>query len=249
MTGTRAAFVCAAVVFILQWGWGPRYPIFRDEFYYLACADHLAWGYVDHPPFSIAVLAAWRAVFGDSIVALRVLPSLAAAAIVLLTSGLAGALGGGGYARTLAAVAILAAPTVFGTTGFYSMNAFDFLFWLAAAHLLVRLAAAEAFVAHNTLNHATVDTADARLGLVAAGKTYYDLRAALDRLGLTEAELERRGIRIFKPAVLWPMDPGSVRHFARGLDTIVVVEEKRALVEAMTGLVRSTRWTPTKVDV
>ena len=94
-----------------------------------------------------------------------------------------------------------------------------------------RLAAAEAFVAHNSLNRATVDTAEARVGLVAAGKTYYDLRAALDRLGLTEAELERRGIRIFKPAVLWPMDPGSVRHFARGLDTIVVVEEKRAFVE------------------
>jgi 4-amino-4-deoxy-L-arabinose transferase-like glycosyltransferase len=98
---------------------------------------------VDHPPFSIAVLWAWRAVFGDSIVALRVLPSLAAAAIVLLTSGLAGALGGGVFARTLAAVAVLAAPTVFGITGFYSMNAFDFLFWLAAAHLLVRLVRAE----------------------------------------------------------------------------------------------------------
>jgi hypothetical protein len=135
--------VCAAAIFILQMGWGPRYPIFRDEFYYLACADHLAWGYVDHPPFSIVVLAAWRAVFGDSIVALRVLPSLAAAAIVLLTSGLAGALGGGAFARTLAGVAVLAAPTVFGITGFYSMNAFDFLFWLAAAHLLVRLVRAE----------------------------------------------------------------------------------------------------------
>lgn len=136
--------LCAAAAFILQMGWGPRYPVFRDEFYYLACADHLAWGYVDHPPFSIAVLAAWRAVFGDSIVALRVLPSLAAAAIVLLTSGLADALGGEGFARILAAVAVLAAPTVFGITGFYSMNAFDFIFWLVAAHLLARLASSGA---------------------------------------------------------------------------------------------------------
>src|SRR5688500_538811 len=137
-----AAVVCAAAILILQMGWGPRYPVFRDEFYYLACADHLAWGYVDHPPFSIAILAAWRAVFGDSIVALRALPSLAAAAVVLLTSALAGALGGDRFARTLAAVAVLAAPTVFGITGFYSMNAFDFIAWLLAAHLLVRLAGA-----------------------------------------------------------------------------------------------------------
>ena len=137
-----AVLACAALAFGLQLGWGPRYPIFRDEFYYLACADHLAWGYVDHPPLSIAVLAAWRALFGDSIVALRTLPSLAAAAVVLLTSALAGGLGGGAFARTLAAVAVLAAPTVFGITGFYSMNAFDFVFWLLAAHLLVRIGAA-----------------------------------------------------------------------------------------------------------
>ena len=94
-----------------------------------------------------------------------------------------------------------------------------------------RLVAAEAFVAHNRLNHQTVDTTSATLGIVAAGKTYYDVRSALDRMGLHEAELRRRGVRVFKPAVLWPLEPGSVREFARGLDTIVVVEEKRAFVE------------------
>ena len=138
-----AAVACAAILFGLQLGWGPRYPVFRDEFYYLACADHLAWGYVDHPPFSIAVLAAWRAVFGDSLIALRVLPSLLGAAAVLLVSGLAGALGGGTFARSFAALAMLAAPTLFGITGFYSMNAFDLCFWLGAAHLVARLARAE----------------------------------------------------------------------------------------------------------
>ena len=94
-----------------------------------------------------------------------------------------------------------------------------------------RLQAAERFVAHNNLNHSTVDTADAKIGLVAAGKTYYDLRAALDRMGFDEAALERHGIRVFKPAVLWPLESSSVRTFAQGLDTIVVVEEKRAFVE------------------
>ena len=135
---------CALAFFGLQMAFGPRYPIFRDEFYYLACADHPALGYVDHPPLSILILFVWRAIFGDSIYSLRVLPSLAGGAIVLLTSGLAGAMGGGVFARTFAAVSVLAAPTVFGITGFYSMNAFDFLFWLAGFHLVIRLTRLEA---------------------------------------------------------------------------------------------------------
>ncbi len=94
-----------------------------------------------------------------------------------------------------------------------------------------RINAANEFIAHNKLNKQTVDTADAKVGFVAAGKTYYDMIAAFDQLGLDEAELRRRGIRIFKPAVVWPLEPTSVREFADGLDTIVVVEEKRAFVE------------------
>ena len=135
----KSVWFCALAFFGLQMTFGPRYPVFRDEFYYLACADHPALGYVDHPPLSILILLVWRAIFGDSIYSLRVLPSLAGGLIVLLTSGLAGSMGGGGFARILAAVAVLAAPTVFGITGFYSMNAFDFLFWLAAFHLVIRL--------------------------------------------------------------------------------------------------------------
>ncbi len=94
-----------------------------------------------------------------------------------------------------------------------------------------RLEAVNRFVAANNLNRSTVPTADARLGIVAAGKTYYDVRAALDRMGLDQAELERRGVRVFKPAVIWPLETGAVRDFARGLDTIVVVEEKRGFME------------------
>ena len=94
-----------------------------------------------------------------------------------------------------------------------------------------RLEAATRFIAHNNLNRQTVDTADATLGIVAAGKTYYDLIAALDKLGLDEAALRHRGIRLFKPAVVWPLEPTSLRRFAEGLDTVVVVEEKRAFIE------------------
>jgi len=54
------------------------YGIFRDEFYYLACAKHLAWGYVDQPPFSIGVLRLWTLIAGDSLLSLRILSGFSA---------------------------------------------------------------------------------------------------------------------------------------------------------------------------
>ena len=96
-----------------------------------------------------------------------------------------------------------------------------------------RLEAAKAFAAANGLNRITVDTTDAWLGLVAAGKTYYDLREALRELGLDDAALRRHGIRILKVGMLYPMEPGIVQQFARGLEEILVVEEKRSFVEML----------------
>jgi indolepyruvate ferredoxin oxidoreductase len=94
-----------------------------------------------------------------------------------------------------------------------------------------RLEAAKAFAAANGLNRVVLDTADAWLGIAAAGKTYYDLREALRELGLDDAGLRQHGIRLLKIGMLFPMEPGIVRHFARGLEEIVVVEEKRSFVE------------------
>ena len=59
------------------------YGYFRDEFYYIACSDNLAWGYVDHPPWSIAILWISRFLFGDSLFAIRLLPAIAGAAVLL----------------------------------------------------------------------------------------------------------------------------------------------------------------------
>jgi hypothetical protein len=114
-----------------------EYGYFRDELYYLASTDHLAWGYVDHPPLSIAILALVRFVFGDSLVALRALPALAGAATVMLTGMIAQRLGGGWYAQGLACLAALMAPVFLGTNHVYSMNAFDLLFWTVAIWLLL----------------------------------------------------------------------------------------------------------------
>lgn len=114
------------------------YGYFRDELYYLACANHLALGYVDHPPFSVAVLAAWRAVFGDSVVSIRLVPALAGTALVYVTGRLAVTLGGGTLAAGLACLAVLCAPALVGTDHLYSINALDHLFWAVAALCVVR---------------------------------------------------------------------------------------------------------------
>jgi indolepyruvate ferredoxin oxidoreductase len=94
-----------------------------------------------------------------------------------------------------------------------------------------RLEAAKAFAAANGLNRITVPSPSAWLGIAAPGKTYYDLREALSELGLGDAELERYGIRLLKVGMLFPLEPGIVRDFARGLEEILVVEEKRSFVE------------------
>lgn len=134
-----AVYVLALAHFLLHVATSGNYGIFRDELYYLACADHLDWGYVDQPPLSIAVLAAVRAVAGESVLAIRLLPSLAGAALVVLAALMARELGGGRWAQVLAALAVAVTPEYLGLTGFYSMNALDLLFWACAILVLIRL--------------------------------------------------------------------------------------------------------------
>jgi hypothetical protein len=115
------------------------YGYFRDELYYLACTEHLALGYVDHPPLSIFFLWVTRHLLGDSLFALRLLPAVLGAATVALVGLTARQLGGGRWAGALAMAAALLAPIYLALNHFYSMNAFDLFFWSLAAYLLVRL--------------------------------------------------------------------------------------------------------------
>lgn len=94
-----------------------------------------------------------------------------------------------------------------------------------------KLEAARAFGAANQLNKVVTRSDDDWIGLVAAGKTYYDLRQALKELGLDEDALRHYGIRILKVAMLYPLDTTTLRDFARGLEEIFVIEEKRAYLE------------------
>ena len=96
-----------------------------------------------------------------------------------------------------------------------------------------RLEAAKAFAAANHLNRITVATPDAWLGIAAAGKTYYDLRQALTDLGLDDRALQRYGVRLLKIGMVFPLEPGIVAEFARGLEELLIVEEKRGFLELL----------------
>ena len=118
---------------------GRGYGYHRDELYYLACANHLDWGYVDHPPFAVLVIAATRGLLGDSVAAIRVVPALVGALTVLLIGLIARRLGGGPFAQALAMTAALVAPFYLALDHYFSMNAFDLLIWGLAAYLLLRI--------------------------------------------------------------------------------------------------------------
>ena len=94
-----------------------------------------------------------------------------------------------------------------------------------------KIYAALAYARENKLNHTTIDSKDAKLGIIASGKSYLDVLEALEELGIDEAMAAKVGLRLFKVAMPWPLEPDSVREFAQGLDEILVVEEKRQFVE------------------
>ncbi len=83
----------------------------------------------------------------------------------------------------------------------------------------------------NQLNRIVIDSPKPRLGIITSGKSYLDVRQALDDLGITEADAAEIGIRVYKIAMTWPLEPDGVRQFAEGLEEILVVEEKRQVVE------------------
>ena len=117
------------------------YGFFVDELYFLAASEHLAWGFLDFPPLLPALTALGRSTLGESLLAIRLVPSLAGAALVVLTAWIAHRVGGGRWAQALAALAVLVAPIRLGIDSFHSMNALEPLFWMGCAAILVHLLA------------------------------------------------------------------------------------------------------------
>ncbi len=116
-----------------------RYGYFRDELYYIACSRHLALGYVDQPPLSILLLQLSQMLLGNSLFAIRLLPALAGAATVAITGLIARELGGRAWAVALACAGSLCALFNLAVGNFFSMNAFEPLFWMGCVYLLIRI--------------------------------------------------------------------------------------------------------------
>ncbi|MFZ6673082.1 indolepyruvate ferredoxin oxidoreductase family protein [Undibacterium sp. Xuan67W] len=94
-----------------------------------------------------------------------------------------------------------------------------------------KIYAALAYARANKLNHTTIDSPHAKLGIVASGKSYLDVLEAMEELGIDEQFAAEIGIRLYKVSMPWPLEPDGVREFAQGLEEILVVEEKRQMVE------------------
>jgi len=91
--------------------------------------------------------------------------------------------------------------------------------------------AAIAFARANKINRITMDSPNARYGIMASGKSYEDIRQALRELGITEEVAAKIGLRLYKIGMPWPLEPEGVRNFAVGLEEIFIVEERREIVE------------------
>jgi 4-amino-4-deoxy-L-arabinose transferase-like glycosyltransferase len=210
-TGLGVVLVVAAAKLLLHLATASRYGYFGDELYFLACGEHLDWGYVDQPP--LVGLAAWlvRHTLGTSLLAIRSVSALAGAALVVLTGLLAREMGGRRFAMGLSALASALAFVYVVMHYLFTMNALEPLFWTGCAFLLVRI----------------VKTGDQRLwlwfGLLAGIGLQNKYSMAVYGLGLVVGLLlspERRALRqpwiwlggalaalVFLPNVVW-----NVRH-------------------------------------
>src|SRR5580692_2896124 len=132
------AWLLAAAAVLLQMLSNARYGYFRDELYFLACSDHLAWGYVDFAPLVALLARVSRVALGDSLHAIRFLPALAEGGQILITGFIARELGGKRFAIFLSGLSVLLAPVILGNATRLSMNPFEPLFWMGAAYFLLR---------------------------------------------------------------------------------------------------------------
>lgn len=117
---------------------GP-YGLFHDELYYWACARRPGLGYVDHPPLAPWVLAATMPVLGDGVLGFSLIPALCGAATLTLTGLMARRLGAAEFGQLIAGLCVIVGPFYLGFFSFYSVNAFEVLFWTCGCFLTLEL--------------------------------------------------------------------------------------------------------------
>jgi 4-amino-4-deoxy-L-arabinose transferase-like glycosyltransferase len=114
-----------------------RYGYFRDEFNYMDCGDHLAWGYVDQPPLIPFLIHVCRAVLGDSLRSIRFVPAVASSLLVVETAILAREFGGRRFALLLSAIAIVIAPQYLSNGSLLGTNCLEPNLWIGCAYFAI----------------------------------------------------------------------------------------------------------------
>lgn len=128
----------AAVKLLLHFIFNSNYGYFRDELYFIACGEHLAWGYPDHAPMVALMAKASRLILGDSLFAIRFVPAMAGAAKVFLTALLVKEFGGKTFAAFLACLCVLCAPVYLAIDNLLGMNSLEPVFWMLCVYFAVR---------------------------------------------------------------------------------------------------------------
>jgi hypothetical protein len=115
-----------------------NYGYFRDELYFIACGEHLAWGYPDHAPLVALMAKTSRVLLGDSLFALRFIPAVAGALKIFLAALLVKEFGGKRFAAFLACLCVLCAPIYLALDNLFSMNSMEAVFWMLCVYFAVK---------------------------------------------------------------------------------------------------------------
>jgi len=135
--GMLVVLLLALANFLLHLYFNNQYGYFRDEFDYMACGNHLAWGYVDQPPLIPFLTKLSRLVLGDSLRSIRIIPALATSAAIILTAVLARELGGRRFAMVLSAVAFIAVPIYLSDGSLLTTNCLEPLLWTGCIYFAI----------------------------------------------------------------------------------------------------------------
>jgi hypothetical protein len=135
--GMLIVVIISLAKFLLHFYFNNRYGYFRDEFDYMACGDHLGWGYVDQPPLIPFLIHVCRALLGDSLRSIRFIPALASSLLVIQTAVLARELGGRRFALLLSAIAIIIAPQYLSNGSLLGTNCLEPNLWMGCAYFII----------------------------------------------------------------------------------------------------------------
>ncbi|HLQ49983.1 MAG TPA: glycosyltransferase family 39 protein [Terriglobales bacterium] len=135
--GMMIVIVITVAELVLHCVFNNRYGYFRDEFDYMACGNHLAWGYVDHPPLIPFVAKISRLVLGDSLRSIRFVPALASSALVMVSAMIARELGGRRFAIVLCAIAVAIGPFYLSDGSLLTTNSLEPILWMGCAYFAI----------------------------------------------------------------------------------------------------------------